>query len=132
VVADAVTIETVSALNSLISGKIQGISRILASDFDCDPQTKIRNQVLEHQIPYAIEQGIFCWNREENSFEQGVCIGKLLAYGGSRATSRPCVDEVANFRGLSLQFWKCREILEKCREAPRASLPKSIIFQRDG
>jgi hypothetical protein len=79
VVADAVPIETVSDLNSLISGKIQGISRILAPNLDCDPQNKMRNQVLERQIPYAIEQGIFCWNREEKSFEQGVCIGKLLA-----------------------------------------------------
>src|SRR5712672_323932 len=79
VVADAVPIETVSDLNSLISGKIQGISRILAPNLDCDPQNKMRNQVLERQIPYAIEQGIFCWNREEKSFEQGVCIGELLA-----------------------------------------------------
>ena len=41
VVADAVPIETVSDLNSLISGKIQGISRILAPNLDCDPQNKL-------------------------------------------------------------------------------------------
>jgi hypothetical protein len=50
------------------------------------PKTRYGIKYLNPKFPTQLNREFFCWNREEKSFEQGVCIGKLLAYGGSRAT----------------------------------------------
>jgi len=62
----------VSPQFTLISGKIQGISAVLAPKLGCDHQIKVRNQMLARQIPYAIEQGIILFEQGRKILEQEV------------------------------------------------------------
>jgi len=69
------------------------------------PKTRCGIKYLNAKFPTQLNQGIFCWNREEKKgFEQGVCNRKAAGIGRPTCNDHLRVDEVANFRGFSLQF----------------------------